>query len=63
MDQLHTSTAQVVDPVDRDINDTIDRLIWLLNVRRAELLDLVREKRETESLRKEMITELTMAQE
>ena len=63
MDQLHTTTPQVVDPVERDINDTIDRLIWLLNVRRAELLDLVREKRETESLRKEMITELTMAQE
>ena len=67
MAQRHPTAPQVVDPVEREINDTIDRLIRLLNVRRAELLDLVREKRVAEklapeSLRKEMIKELTEEQ-
>ena len=63
MAQHYPTAPQVVDPVERDINDTIDRLIRLLNVRRAELLDLVREKRAADSLRKEMIKELTETQE
>ena len=63
MAQRHPTAPQVVDPVESDINDTIDRLIRLLNVRRAELLDLVREKRAADSFRKEMIKELTETQE
>ena len=63
MAQRHPTAPQVVDPVESDINDTIDRLIRLLNVRRAELLDLVREKRAADSLQKEMIKELTETQE
>ena len=63
MAQRYPTAPQVVDPVESDINDTIDRLIMLLNVRRAELLDLVREKRAADSLRKEMIKELTETQE
>ena len=63
MSQRYLTAPQVVDPVEHQINDTIDRLIRLLNVRRAELLDLVREKRAAESFRKEMIKELTEAQE
>ena len=68
MAQRYPTAPQVVDPVENDINDTIDRLIGLLNVRRAELLDLtrekrVREKRAPESLRKEMIKQLTETQE
>ena len=63
MAQRHPTAPQVVDPVESDINDTIDRLIRLLNVRRAELLDLVREKRAAEILREEMIKELTETQE
>ena len=39
MAQLHPTAPQVVDPVEKDINDTIDHLIRLLNVRRAELLN------------------------
>ena len=63
MAEHYPTAPKVVDPVERQINDTIDRLIRLLNVRRAELLDLVREKRAAESLRKEIIKELTEAQE
>ena len=63
MAQRHPTAPQVVDPVESDINDTIDRLIMLLNVRIAELLDLVREKRAADSLQKEMIKELTETQE
>ena len=63
MAEHYPTAPKVVDPVERQINDTIDRLIRLLNVRRAELLDLVREKRAAESLRKEMIKELTETQE
>ena len=67
MTQRYPTAPQVVDPVEI-INDTIDHLIRLLNVRRAELLDLVREKRvreklDAESLRKEMIKQLTETQE
>ena len=63
MAQRQPTTPQVVDPVESDINDTIDRLIRLLNVRRAELLDLVREKRAAEILREEIIKQLTAVQE
>ena len=63
MTQRHPTAPQVVDPVESDINDTIDRLIRLLNIRRAELLDLVREKRAAEILREEMIKQLTAVQE
>ena len=63
MAQRYPTAPQVVDPVESDINDTIDRLIRLLNVRRAELLELVREKRAADSFRKEMIKELTETQE
>ena len=62
MAEHYPTAPQVVDPVERVINDTIDRLIWLLNVRRAELLDLVREKRAAEEMRLEMIQQLTDAQ-
>ena len=63
MAQLRPTASQVVDPVESDINDTIDRLIGLLNARRAELLDLVREKRAAEILREEMMKQLTAVQE
>ena len=67
MAQRYPTAPQVEDPVESVINDTIDRLIRLLNVRRAELLDLVREKRVAEKLaaeilRKEMIKQLTETQ-
>ena len=62
MAQHYPTAPQVADPVERVINDTIDRLIRLLNVRRAELLDLVREKRADEELRLEMIKQLTDGQ-
>ena len=62
MAQHYLTAPQVADPVERVINDTIDRLIWLLNVRRAELLDLVREKRAAEEMRLEMIKQLTDGQ-
>ena len=62
MAQHYPTAPQVVEPVERDINDTIDRLIWLLNIRRAELLDLVREKRAAELERLEIIKQLTDAQ-
>ena len=63
MAQRHPTAPQVVDPVESDINDTINRLIMLLNMRRAELLDLVREKRAAEILREEIIKQLTAVQE
>ena len=63
MAESYSTAPQVVDPVDNQINDTIDRLIRLLNVRRAELLDLVSEKRAAERLRKEIIKQLTEVQE
>ena len=63
MTQRHPTAPQVEDPVESDINDTVDRLIRLLNVRRAELLDLVREKRVAEILREEIINQLTAVQE
>ena len=53
----------MVEPVESDINDTIDRLIKLLNIRRAELLDLVREKRSAEKFREKTINELAAVQE
>ena len=62
MAQHNPIAPQVVDSAERDINDTIYHLIWLLNVRRAELLDLVREKRAAEELRLETIKQLTDAQ-
>ena len=63
MTQRHQTAPQMVDLVESDINDTLDRLIRLLNVRRAELLDLVREKRAAEILREEIIKQLTAVQE
>ena len=54
---------EVVDPVGHQINDTIYRLIGLLNVRRAELLDLVRDKRAAERLSQQIIDQLTEVQE
>ena len=56
-----------VDPVEHHINYIFDRLIFLLNKRRAELLQYVRDTREdkraAERERLEMIFELTEAQE
>ena len=56
-----------VDPVEHHINYTFDRLIFLLNKRRAELLQYVRDTREdkraAERERLEMISQLTAAQE
>ena len=56
-----------VDPVEHHINYTFDRLIFLLNRRRAELLQYVRDTREdkraAEKERREIISELTEAQE
>ena len=63
MAQLHPTAPQVVDPVESDINDTIDRLIRLLNVRRAELLAQVREKRAAEVLKEKIINGLAAIQE
>ena len=63
MAESYSTAPQVVDPVENQINDTIDRLIRLLNVRRAELLGLVREKRAAEELRQEIIKQLTETQE
>ena len=62
MAQRHPTASQVVDTVESDINETIDRLISLLNVRRAELLNLVRQKRAAEILREENISEPTNVQ-
>ena len=63
MAQRHPTAPQVVDLVESDINDTIDRLIRLLNMRRAELLYLVRETQSAEILREEIIKQLTAVQE
>ena len=56
-----------VDPVEHHINYIFDRLIFLLNRRRAELLQYVRDTREdkraAERERLEMISQLTEAQE
>ena len=56
-----------VDPVEHHINNIFDRLIFLLNRRRAELLQYVRDTREdkraAERERLEMISQLTEAQE
>ena len=56
-----------VDPVEHHINYIFDRLIFILNRRRAELLQYVRDTREdkraAERERLEMIFELTEAQE
>ena len=56
-----------VDPVEHHINYTFDRLIFLLNRRRAELLRYVRDTREdkraAERERLEMISQLTAGQE
>ena len=56
-----------VDPVEHHINYIFDRLIFLLNRRRAELLQYVRDTREdkraAERERLEMISQLTAGQE
>ena len=56
-----------VDPVEHHINYIFDRLIFLLNTRRAQLLKYVRDTREdkqaTERERLEMISQLTEGQE
>ena len=56
-----------VDPVEHHINHIFDRLIFLLNKRRAELLQYVRDTREdkraAERERLEMISQLTEGQE
>ena len=56
-----------VDPVEHHINYTFDRLIFLLNKRRAELLQYVRDTREdkraAERERLEIIPQMTEAQE
>ena len=41
MAQRYPTAPQVVDPVEHQINEKIDSLIRLLNVRRTELLDIV----------------------
>ena len=62
MAQRHPTASQMVDTVESDINETIDRLISLLNVRRAELLNLVRQKRAVEISREENISDPTNVQ-
>ena len=56
-----------VDPVEHHINSTFDRLIFLLNKRRVELLKYVRDTREdkqaAERERLETISQLTETQE
>ena len=63
MAERYPTAPQVVDPLERQINDTIDRLIGLLNVRRDELLNLVRDKRAADRLPQQMIDQLTETQE
>ena len=63
MAERNPTAPQVVDPLERQINDTIDRLIGLLNVRRVELLNLVRDKRAADRLPQQMIDQLTETQE
>ena len=62
MAERNPTAPQVVDPLERQINDTIDRLIGLLNVRRIELLNLVRNKRAADRLPQQMIDQLTETQ-
>ncbi|KAI6658598.1 E3 ubiquitin-protein ligase TRIM71-like [Oopsacas minuta] len=66
MAERFTIAPQVVDPIETHINYTIDGLIGLLNVRRAQLLKQVHNMREDEKAaeiaRKEMTTQLTEAQ-
>ena len=64
----HYSIAHpAVDPVEHHINYIFDRLIFLLNTRRAQLLQYVRDTREdkqaAERERLEMISQLTEGQE
>ena len=63
MAERYPTAPQAVDPLEHQINDTIDRLIGLLNVRRDELLNLVRDKRAAERLPQQMIDQLTETQE
>ena len=60
-------TQPFVDPVEHHINYTLDRLIFLLNKRRVELLKYVRDTREdkraAERERLETIFQLTETQE
>ena len=63
MAERNPTVPQVVDPLERQINNTIDRLIGLLNVRRVELLNLVRDKRAADRLPQQMIDQLTETQE
>ncbi|KAI6646777.1 RING finger protein nhl-1-like, partial [Oopsacas minuta] len=66
MAERYPIAPQVVDPIETHINYTIDGLIGLLNVRRVQLLEQVRnireEKRASEIARKQMIDQLTEAQ-
>ena len=63
MAERYPTAPQVVDPLEHQIHDTIDRLIGLLNVRRVELLNLVRDKRAADRLPQQMIDQLTETQE
>ena len=63
MAERNPTAPQVVDPLERQISDTIHRLIGLLNVRRVELLNLVRDKRAADRLPQQMIDQLTETQE
>ena len=67
MAELYPIAHPAVDPVEHHINNIFDRLIFLLNRRRAELLQYVRDTREdtraAERERLEMISQLTEAQE
>ncbi|KAI6661226.1 hypothetical protein LOD99_10097 [Oopsacas minuta] len=66
MAERYPIAPQVVDPIETHINYTIDGLIGLLNVRRVQLLEQVRnireEKRASEITRQQMIDQLTEAQ-
>ncbi|KAI6645680.1 hypothetical protein LOD99_12943 [Oopsacas minuta] len=66
MAEHYPIAPQIVDPIETHINYTIDGLIGLLNVRRAQLLELVRnireDKRATEIARQQMTAQLTEAQ-
>ncbi|KAI6656392.1 RING finger protein nhl-1-like [Oopsacas minuta] len=63
--ERYTIAPQDVDPIEAHIHSTIDGLIGLLNVRRVQLLEEVRnrreEKRATEIAQQESITQLTEA--
>ncbi|KAI6656022.1 hypothetical protein LOD99_1756 [Oopsacas minuta] len=66
MAERYAIALQVVDPIETHINHTIDGLIELLNVRRVQLLEQIRntpeEKRATEIDRHELIDQLNEAQ-